>query len=216
MRIETLKPSQRVKGRFLLHMEDGNILRVGEREVLDFALYEGKNLADDEIVQLLKSAHAGGLKDKALNLLTRKPVSRRELERKLREWEAAPEEVAEICDRMEELKFLDDARYAHQIVRHYSQKGYGGQKLRAELSGRGVPHEFWEDALSQVEDNSGAIDDFIMKKLKNQPADQKQLKKVSDALMRRGFSWSEIKEGINRYSANCEAGDGADLDLFEE
>ncbi len=202
MRIETLKPSGRVKGRFLLHMEDGSILRVGERELLNFSLYEGKELSRDEMDELLQSAHSGGLKDKALNLLTRKPLSRRELERKLREWEGAPEEIQEICDRLEELNFLDDGRYAETIVRHYSQKGYGSQKLRAELSVRGVPREYWEDALALVEDNSGAVDEFILKKLKGQPADPKALKKVSDALLRRGFSWSEVREGLNRYGAD--------------
>ncbi len=202
MRIETLKPSQRVKGRFLLHMEDGTILRVGERELLNFSLYEGKELSQEEMVDLLKSTHSGGLKDKALNLLTRKPLSRRELERKLREWEGSPDEIEEICDRLEELNFLNDGRYAETIVRHYSQKGYGMQKLRGELSGRGVPREYWEDALALVEDNSGAIDEFILKKLKGQPADPKTLKKVSDALLRRGFSWSEVKDGLNRYGAD--------------
>ncbi len=201
MRIEVLKPSQRVKGRFLLHMEDGNILRVGEREILEYSLYSGKELSQDEIVELLKSAHAGGLKDKALNLLTRKPQSRRELERKMREWEASPEEIAEICDRLEELKFLDDEAHARRIVQHYSRKGYGLQKLRAELSGRGIPREYWEEALNLVENTDSAIDEFILKKLKNQPADPKSLKKVSDALMRRGFSWSEVREGLNRYQS---------------
>lgn len=201
MRIETLKPSQRVKGRYLLHMEDGSILRVGERELLNFALYGGKELTQQEILDLQQSVHSGGLKEKALNLLTRKPLSRRELERKLKEWEASPDEVEAICDRMEELDFLNDGRYGELVVRHYVAKGYGGQKLRAELSRRGIPREFWEDALGQVEDNAPAIDQFIEKKLKG-TADPKAMKKVSDALLRRGFSWSEVRDGMNRYGAD--------------
>ncbi len=203
MRIETLKPSQRVKGRYLLHMEDGSILRVGERELLNFSLYGGKELTQQEILDLQQSVHSGGLKEKALNLLTRKPLSRRELERKLREWEASPDEVEEICDRMEVLDFLNDARYGELVVRHYVAKGYGGQKLRAELSRRGIPREFWEDALGQVEDNAPAIDQLIEKKLKGS-ADPKAMKKVSDALLRRGFSWSEVRDGLNRYGAEIE------------
>ena len=31
------------------------------------------------------------------------------------------------------------------------------------------------------------------------PTDRKQLKKASDALARRGFSWSQISEALNRY-----------------
>ena len=74
-------------------------------------------------------------------------MSRRELERKLESWEAAPEEAAAICGRLEELGFLNDASYAEQVVRHYSAKGYGLRKLRDELYRRGVPRELWDEAL---------------------------------------------------------------------
>lgn len=60
-------------------------------------------------------------------------MSRRELEQKLRSWEAGEEEAAAIADRMEELGFLNDAAYAAQVVRYYSAKGYGERKLRDEL-----------------------------------------------------------------------------------
>jgi len=120
MRIEELKPSQRVKGRWLAVLEDGSILRVGEGEVIDFALYAGKELTDEEAQRLIAAARRTGLKEKTLDLLTRKPMSRKELERKLTEWEAGEEETQAICARMEELGFLNDASYAAQVVRHYS------------------------------------------------------------------------------------------------
>ena len=44
MVIQDLKPSQRVEGRWLAVLEDGSILRLGEGEVVDFALYAGKEL----------------------------------------------------------------------------------------------------------------------------------------------------------------------------
>ena len=199
MKVEQLKPSQRVKGRFLLHMEDGTILRVGENEVISVPLYAGMDLSETEIEALKQSAHHSGLKEKALNLLSRKPLSRKELERKLREWEATDEEIESIATRMEELNFLNDVRYAEIIVRHYTQKGYGEQKLKAELSRRGIPREHWEDALEQKTDNSNFIDQFIAKKLKGEQPDPKSMKKVSDALIRRGFGWSEVKDALNRY-----------------
>ena len=41
MVIQELKPSKRVPGRWLAVLEDGSILRLGEGEVVDFALYAG-------------------------------------------------------------------------------------------------------------------------------------------------------------------------------
>ena len=88
MKIVQLKPSQRVQGRWLVQLEDGALLRVGENEVLDFSLYAGKELAGEELQAIQQAARKSGLKEKALNLAASKPISRRELERKLESWEA--------------------------------------------------------------------------------------------------------------------------------
>lgn len=204
MRIEELKPSKRVQGRWLAVLEDGSILRVGEGEVIDFALYAGKELTDEEAEHLTAAARRTGLKEKALDLLTRKPMSRKELERKLGEWEAGEEEIASICARMEELGFLNDAAYAAQVVRHYSAKGCGEHKLRDELYRRGVPRDLWDEALAQVADPADAIDAFVRKKLAGKDPDRKELKKVSDALMRRGYGWEDVSAALHRFGADTE------------
>ncbi len=204
MRIEELKPSKRVPGRWLAVLEDASILRVGEGEVVDFALYAGKELTQEEAQALAAAARRSGLKEKTLELLTRKPMSRKELERKLADWEAGEEEAAAICDRMEELGFLNDASYAAQVVRHYSQKGCGEHKLRDELYRRGVPRQLWEDALAQAADPADAIDAFVQKKLVGKTPDRKELKKVSDALLRRGYGWEDISAALRRFGAQTE------------
>ena len=136
MVIQELKPSKRVRGRWLAVLEDGSLLRVGEGEVIQFALCAGRELTEEEAERLQAAVRTGGLKEKALNLLAGRPMSRRELERKLESWEAAPEEATAICGRLEELGFLNDALYAEQVVRHYSAKGYG---LRTNCTAGGFP-----------------------------------------------------------------------------
>ena len=208
MVIQELKPSKRVAGRWLAILGDGSMLRVGENEVVSFALYTGKELTPEEIKGLQEAARKSGLKEKALNLLARKPQSRKELERKLGEWEAGEEEAAAICDRMEELGYLNDASYAGMIVRHYSAKGYGDKKIRDELYRRGVPRDLWDEALEQAADPGPAIDAFVTKKLAGKTADRKELQKVSAALARRGYSWSDISDALRRYGETAAEWDG--------
>ena len=105
---------------------------------------------------------------------------------------------AAVVRELEELGYLNEAEYAGRIVRHYAAKGFGERKLRDELYRRGVPRELWEEALTQVEDNSETIDAFLEKKLKG-GRDPKDIKKVSDALARRGFAWPEISDALRRY-----------------
>ena len=204
MVVRELKPSQRVEGRWLAFLDDGTILRLSESEVIDFALYAGKDLTEEESAALQDSARRSALKGKTIELLSRKPQSRKELERKLLQWEAGEEEAAAICGRMEELGYLNDAAYAAAVVRHYSAKGYGERKLRDELYRRGIPRSLWEDALGQAESPDAAIEAFVAKKLAGKTPDRTELKKISDALARRGYRWDDISAALRRYGAECD------------
>ena len=204
MVIQELKPSQRVQGRWLAMLEDGSILRVGQQEIADFALYAGRELTEEEAAALTAGLRSRQMRDRALELLSRKPQSRRELTRKLNEWGAGPEEADAVCDRMEELGYLNEAAYAARIVEVYSARGFGEKKLRDELYRRGVPREEWDEALARVGDATQAIDDFLQKKLTGWTGDRKQLQKVTAALARRGFSWSDIRDALARYETGID------------
>lgn len=204
MVIQELKPSQRVQGRWLAMLEDGSILRVGQQEIADFALYAGRALTEEEAAALTAGLRSRQMRERALELLSRKPQSRRELTRKLNEWGAGPEEADAVCDRMEELGYLNEAAYAARIVEVYSARGFGEKKLRDELYRRGVPREEWDEALARVEDSTQAIDDFLQKKLTGWTGDRKQLQKVTAALARRGFSWSDIRDALARYETGID------------
>ena len=204
MVIQELKPSQRVQGRWLAMLEDGSILRVGQQEIADFALYAGRELTEEEAAALTAGLRSRQMRERALELLSRKPQSRRELTRKLNEWGAGPEEADAVCDRMEELGYLNEAAYAARIVEVYSARGFGEKKLRDELYRRGVPREEWDEALARVEDSTQVIDDFLQKKLTGWTGDRKQLQKVTAALARRGFSWSDIRDALARYETGID------------
>ena len=58
MRIEQIKESQRKKGRLLVRLEDGNVLRVTEEELLRFGLRAGMELDEETAEALQASARA--------------------------------------------------------------------------------------------------------------------------------------------------------------
>ena len=207
MVIQELKPSARRQGRWLAVLEDGSILRVGEGEVIDFALCAGKELSPDEAEALLAAAKSAEYRAKALDLLSRRPQSRKELTQKLGQWGAEDEEAEAICDRMEQLGYLNDQTYAAQVVRHYAAKGFGEKKLRDELYRRGLPRQLWAEALEQVGDPAEAIFQFAQKKLGDSQPDRKQLQKVAEALGRRGYAWADISDVLRRWETGDESYD---------
>ena len=85
-------------------------------------------------------------------------------------------------------------------MRRCAAKGYGPRRVRQELQRRGIPKELWDMAMEQLPEQDDTIDRLLRSRLLGaDPEDRAALKKASDALLRRGFSWEEIKEAIERY-----------------
>ena len=137
-------------------------------------------------------------------MLGERPLSRRELTRRLVEKGETPEHAQAAVDWLEELGALNELEYARSIVRHYTARGYGAQKLRQEFQRRGVPREIWDQALEEQSDPVDRVVSFLEKKLRGQTQDPKLLKRATDALLRRGFRWEEIRAGLSRYGTEIE------------
>ena len=169
MKLAKLEPSSRVEGRWLVWLEDGTLLRIGEADVVSFSLYAGMELDETQLDGLRMAQEQAKLKQKALSLLSARPMSQRELERKLSanpRKKGMPEEGEEqreqrrdmaqqVAQRMAQVGLVNDREYASTVVRHYSRKGYGPAKIRDELYRRGVPREYWDEAMEERDQNQG-------------------------------------------------------------
>ena len=213
MRISKLAPSNHIQGRWLCHLEDGSILRITENEIVAFGLCSRLELPPERLGELEQAARAAAVRDKAMDLLAARPLSRKELVDKLtarprnkdKEPIADRETAQAAADRLEELGYLNDEAYAHTVADHYAAKGWGPSRIKDELYRRGVPREYWDSALEELDAPDDAIDVFLQKKLRGADlTDPKTYQRVANALARRGFRWEDIKEGLRRYGGAME------------
>ena len=209
MRISKLAPSKRVKDRWLVYLENGEILRISENEIADFGLYGGLDLPPDRLEALTQAAGTSAVKAKALDLIASKPMSRKELVDKLtapvRSREGmkpprfTPEQAELAADWLADLGYLNDADYARLVVRHYSAKQWGPARLRQELYRHGVPREYWEEALEEAEEPADGIEAFLASRFRRGQPDEKERRRAADALARRGYRWEDIRSAMSRY-----------------
>ncbi len=204
LKISKLEPSRRRQGRWLAHLEDGTLLRLGEREVVDFALYTGMELDEGTLEALSDAARESRVRERALNMAAARPLSKKELKDRLARRDAPAEAAEQAADWLEELGLLNDGEYARTVARHYQAKGFGVKKIRDELYRRGVPREHWEDALAQLEDPAETLDRLVAARLSGQQPTPEVLKKTSDYLARRGFRWEDISAALRRRGAEWE------------
>ena len=188
-------------GRITVVFEDGTEIRSSLAVVTDLRLFAGKDLEERELRELRDLSHRFLAREKAMEYLSHRPMSCKELRDKLLQ-KGEEEAVADFCVRwLDEQGFLDDARYAGMVVRHYAGKNYGLGRIRGELSRRGIPRELWDAALAEAPEPDDKIDRFIASRLKD-PEDRAQIQKISNALYRRGYGWDQIREALRRYSTS--------------
>ena len=202
MRIERIEASKHKRGRVLVFLEDGACLKITEQELLDFGLRSGDELDQETLKRLKDAAGVSNVKANAADLIGKRAMSRRDLERKLQEKGASEAEARYASEWLEAIGAINDADYAVLLAQHCARQGYGPARVREKLYEKGVPRELWDDALDSLPDPAESIDRFLEHKLRGKSLDEKEKKRLADALLRRGFSWSDVKSGLNRLGAN--------------
>lgn len=135
--------------------------------------------------------------ERAANVLSLRPYSRAGLYRRLVEKGVAPEDAAYAVERLTELRLLDDDQYARDLCRIGRGKGWGAGRIRQELRRKGVGDECIEQALTGFEPDGDKLMRFVRARLGDDKPDRAALRRISDGLYRRGFSWDEINEAIS-------------------
>lgn len=190
-----------VPGKFLVGFSDGSEIRLSLDIVADLSLFKGRELTEEELTRLKSSVKLSSCKERALRIIGAKPMSCSELNDRLIEKGETPENAAECISWLLRLHYLDDAQYAGMLVRHYAAKGYGRQKIKNELYSRGISKELWDEALTEMPETEDTVYELLCRRLKSANPDRAELKRATDSLFRRGFSWDEIKAAVNKYNS---------------
>lgn len=201
-KIEKIEPSRHKKGRILIFLEDGTLLKVTEQELLTFGIRAGDALNADTLARLREASDSSSAKADAAAMIGRKAMSRADLEKKLQEKGAGANEARYAAEWLEAIGALNDADYAALLIGHYAEMGYGPARYREELRKHGIPRELWEEAMESAPAPEMVIDRFLRGRFRTRIPDEREVKRASDALARRGFRWGDVKEALCRYTEN--------------
>lgn len=166
-------------------------LRITTTELLHFDLHAGMDLPDAVVLQLKKCAGLSDAKARGAEITGRQMLSKRDLKARLMKRGAAENDADAAADWLEELGAVDDDAFAALLARHYGAMGYGRKRVEQELYRRGIAKELWDGALTELPPSEESIRAFLQKKTRT--GDEKERKRLTDALLRRGFSWQEIR-----------------------
>jgi len=144
-------------------------------------------------------------KQKAFRLLSLRPHSEKELEKKLREKGFPAVVIKETLEKLHDLKYLNDASFASQWARNLVvNKLWGNKKITSSLREKGLTADLIDSSIEQAREElpeEEAIEIIIKKKAakrKTSALDFKEKRKIFQSLMGRGFPPGLILNKLGR------------------
>jgi regulatory protein len=149
----------------------------------------------------------------SMNALTRRGMSRWELENTLSARELDEHTVATELDRLEGVGLIDDAALAETIVRtQHERKGLGRSALTAELRRRHIDQQHIDEALAQIDDDdeqARATELALKRAPQLRSYDTETAKRrLSGFLMRKGYSGSVVRAAVDEALSDRSSGGG--------
>ena len=132
--------------------------------------------------------------NKALDIVSRREHSEKEIKNKLLEKFDAPEIIEQVVLKLIENNLINDVRFAEMYVLIRKRKGFGPKKIQFELMARGIDDSISSLVITEEGSWKEAALKAFNKKFKNGASQEfKERNKQKTFLQNRGFSFEEIE-----------------------
>jgi regulatory protein len=138
----------------------------------------------------------------ALRRVSRREHSRLELEKALLRQGHEVSVIRDVLSRLEELRYVDDQRFAQALTRAQGARGKGPAYILQKLKAKGVSLSV-EQIRAIVEEREGRSElerahEIVQRRYARYREDPAIAKRAFDALVRRGFSFEVARQVLRR------------------
>ena len=190
-----------------IHIDGEYLLTVDEDFWYSSGYVSGDEIDDGDLVAFKEAAGSRLAFNSAMFSLDMRDHSEREIRQKLsRKYDEQSVDTA--VEKLLDLGLINDRRYAELLTRElFERKKYGKNRVRSELYRKGIASETVNEVLEEYEnenepDNVQTIVDIIRKKYYNKLVDEKSRQRVVAALVRLGYSFSDIRQAMRVFSSD--------------
>ena len=194
------------KSRNLVKLESGLSFPLYTSEVTKFDAWEGSDLSDESLSEIMTRILPSRCIKRAMNLLQKKSFAEGELVRKLSDGGYPEEVVDKAMEYVKSFGYIDDVRYASDYIRYHSSQGRGKNRIRMDLKAKGISDDSFEKAwdenceLGLIPGAEEEIAKLLEKKHFNPDMERADKDKIAAFIMRRGFSAEDIFRTMKSFS----------------
>ena len=144
-------------------------------------------------------------KSRALWYLDRMDYSEKALYEKLVQKGFDKKASSAVVAKLVELGLLNDRRYTEHLAVKLADQGNSKRAALQKMLSKGVAYDLAKEVLSETEtDEVSRILTLIEKKYSSKLQDPDNFQKVYAALVRRGFSYGDVKTALKKYKEDLE------------
>jgi regulatory protein len=159
----------------------------------------GQTISEEKLKELSNLDEREKAYQTALSYIGYKDRTKFEVTTRLEKGDFPPEIIQRTISDLEEKEYINDLRFAQQWVEIRSEtKPRGRYLLKLELKKKGIEDSVITDALTNIPDEEDLAREFGEKYMRKLSEVNREVfvKKMTGALMRKGFSYSVTKEVV--------------------
>ena len=206
----------RKAGRYVVMVDGSEFATVSAETLAETKMRIGL-LVDDALAARLNDASEDtAMYDRALNLLSFRARSSRELQRRLTEKGGSRDRADRIIQRLRDAGLINDADFARQLTRSKLAGGASKRRVHQELFKRGVARDVADQAVADVIDDEGLSDADSIERVARKKwrtlhdlDDATRRRRLYGFLARRGFDSSDVSRVVKQLA-------GEDFDATAE
>lgn len=188
-----------------LTLDNGQEILLDNDVVCEACIHEDTSLTEESLSELIFKSDYERAKSRALWYLDRSALTEKALFDKLIKAGFKREASAAVIARFVELGMLDDRRFAFEFARRCAESNISRREAYQKMCLKGVDRELANEALDSLDtDEEAQISELLERKYRGKLITENGVQKVYAALIRKGFSFSAVRNALKKYSEEIE------------
>lgn len=193
MKVTSVEVQKNNRQRVSVFVDNEYAFSLDQTDAVVMKIKPGRELSQKDIENCIMECNFTKARDKALDILSRKPISQKQLEEKLCQKGYDKSVVFEVISEMKNLGYVNDYEYATLFLEHCRTKMWGEKKIIYEMKQKGLDDSVIRTVMSEYEsddDTEKIKEQIILKYGREDLTDIKVKAKITRFLASRGFDFS--------------------------
>lgn len=199
MIVTAIEQQKHNKDRFSVFVDGDFAFGLCKADILYFKIKENEPIDKEKFDFIVENLVYIKAQDTAMNFLSFKPRTEREVNIKLKEKEFSDEVINKVITFLKKYNYINDRKYCEMYISDGMRlKKKGKYLLKFELIQRGIDEKIISEVFDEIEVNEVELAKTLIKKKYNLQDEitDKEKQKIYGMLARKGYSYSDIKQAL--------------------